>query len=111
MELKAETKRQANRVDDAARSRDKWRAETERLRERLEVVQAEKAALQEQLAGLKKQRPATRLETRETPPEMPGFLALSRAVEKVLAWCEQHLGMTVFAQRKIAFAERATEIG
>ena len=31
--------------------------------------------------------------------------------QKVMAWCKQHLGMTLFAQRKIAFAERATETG
>ena len=52
--LKTEAKRQANRVNDATKSRDKWRAQTEQLREQVEVLQAEKAALQEQLAGLKK---------------------------------------------------------
>lgn len=31
--------------------------------------------------------------------------------QKVMAWCKQHLGMTLFAQRKIALAERATETG
>ena len=54
MGLKTETKRQANRVNDATKSRDKWRAEAEQLREQMEVLLAEKAALQEQLAGLKK---------------------------------------------------------
>jgi predicted nuclease with TOPRIM domain len=54
MGLKAEAKKQANRVNDVTKSRDKWRAETEQLREQLEAVKAEKAALQEQLAGLKK---------------------------------------------------------
>ena len=33
------------------------------------------------------------------------------STQKVLAWCKQHLGITVFAQRKIAFAERATKTG
>jgi hypothetical protein len=31
--------------------------------------------------------------------------------QKVMAWCKQHLGTTLFAQRKIAFAERATKTG
>ena len=54
MDLKTQAKRQANRVNDATKSRDKWRAQTEQLREQVEVLQADKAALQEQLAGLKK---------------------------------------------------------
>ena len=54
MGLKAEAKTQANRVNDVTKSREKWRAETEQLREQVEVLQAEKAALREQLAGLKK---------------------------------------------------------
>ena len=54
MGLKAEAKKQANRVNDVTKSRAKWRGETERLREHMKVLQAEKAALQEQLAGLKK---------------------------------------------------------
>ena len=33
------------------------------------------------------------------------------STQKVLAWCVQHLGITVFAQRKLAFAESATESG
>jgi hypothetical protein len=33
------------------------------------------------------------------------------STQKVLAWCEQHLGLTVFAQRKIAFAHGATKPG
>jgi len=31
--------------------------------------------------------------------------------KKVLDWCKQHLGTTLFAQRKIAFAEGATKTG
>jgi hypothetical protein len=31
--------------------------------------------------------------------------------QKVLAWCARHLGITVFAQRKIAFAGGATKTG
>jgi chromosome segregation ATPase len=54
MGLKAESKKQTNRVSDVTKSRDKWRAETEKLREQVEVLQTENAALQEQLAGLKK---------------------------------------------------------
>jgi hypothetical protein len=54
MGLKAEAKKQANRVNDVTKSRDKWHAETEQLREQVEVLQAANAALQEQLAGLKK---------------------------------------------------------
>ena len=33
------------------------------------------------------------------------------STQKVLAWCEQYLGTTVFAQRKIAFAGGATKTG
>jgi hypothetical protein len=31
--------------------------------------------------------------------------------KKVYAWCKEHLGTTLFAQRKIAFAKSATETG
>lgn len=54
MGLKAEAKKQANRVNDVTKSRDKWRAETEHLREQVEILKAENAALREQWAGLKK---------------------------------------------------------
>jgi hypothetical protein len=31
------------------------------------------------------------------------------ATKDIYAWCKQHLGMTVFSQRKLAFAECATK--
>ena len=54
MGLKAEAKKQANRVNDVTKSRAMWRADAERLREQVELLEAQNAALQEQLAGLKK---------------------------------------------------------
>ena len=57
MGLKAEAKKQANRVNDVTKSRAKWREEAERLRVQVEVLEAQNAALQEQLAGLKKTGP------------------------------------------------------
>lgn len=57
MSLKAEAKKQANRVNDVTKSRAKWRAEAEQLRGQVEVLAAQNAALQEQLAALKKTGP------------------------------------------------------
>ena len=57
MALKADAKRQQNRVKDVTKSRVKWRDEAERLAERVQILEAENAALQEQLAALKKGGP------------------------------------------------------
>lgn len=54
MELKADSKRLHNQVNDVRKSREKWREETESLQKRLSQLEAEKAALQEQLGSLKK---------------------------------------------------------
>lgn len=54
MELKADAKRLQNRVNDVSKSREKWREETEDLQERVSQLEAEKAAMQEQLAALKR---------------------------------------------------------
>lgn len=54
MGVKAEVKKQTNRANDVAKSREKWRAQTEQLQEELEAQKAENAALQQQLADLKK---------------------------------------------------------
>jgi SMC interacting uncharacterized protein involved in chromosome segregation len=53
-ELKADAKRLQNRVNDVSKSREKWRGETEDLQARVSQLEAEKAAMQEQLAALKK---------------------------------------------------------
>lgn len=58
MSVKVEVKRQTNRVNDVTKSRDKWRAQYEQAQEQLNSVQAEKDALQQQLADLKKTGPA-----------------------------------------------------
>lgn len=47
--LKAEAKRLQNRVNDVTRSRDKWRAQAEEARRRLDELQRQNAALQAQL--------------------------------------------------------------
>ena len=52
--LKVEAKRTQNRVNDVTKSREKWRSETETLRQRVRDLEAENAALQDQLAALKK---------------------------------------------------------
>jgi predicted nuclease with TOPRIM domain len=43
-----------NRVNDVTKSREQWRGETEQLTERVQELEAENAALQEQMAALKK---------------------------------------------------------
>lgn len=52
--LKVEAKRTQNRVNDVTKSREKWRSEAEELRQRVRDLEAENAALQDQLAALKK---------------------------------------------------------
>ena len=52
--LKADAKRSQNRVSDVTKSREKWRAEAKLLTERVRELEAESAALQQQLAALKK---------------------------------------------------------
>jgi len=47
----------------------------------------------------------------ETTTKVVNAALQHSGTQKVLTWCKQHLGMTVFAQRKIAFADRATETG
>jgi uncharacterized protein YlxW (UPF0749 family) len=52
--VKADAKRLQNRVNDVTKSREKWREETEELSQRVGALETENAALQEQLAALKK---------------------------------------------------------
>lgn len=61
-QLKADAKRLQNRVNDVTKSREHWRDETKELTQRFPEMEAENAALQEQLAALKKDGhlPATR---------------------------------------------------
>ena len=59
-ELKVKSKRLRNRAADASKARDKWRDETERLRQRVRDLEAENAGLREQSAALKKYGPDTR---------------------------------------------------
>lgn len=56
MKLKVDSKRLQNRVNDVTKSREQWRDETKELAKRAEQLAAENAALQEQLAALKKDR-------------------------------------------------------
>lgn len=59
MDVKADNKRLQNRANDVGKSREHWRDETERLRQRVHNLESENAALLEQLAALKKgRRPA-----------------------------------------------------
>jgi predicted nucleic acid-binding Zn-ribbon protein len=58
-DLKVEAKRLQNRVADVTKSREKWRQETEALRQRLQALEAENAVLHEQAAALKKDGPAS----------------------------------------------------
>jgi len=57
MELKSDAKRLQNRVNDVSKSREEWRDETKQLTQRVQELEAENAALQEQLAALKKDGP------------------------------------------------------
>jgi len=55
--LKVEAKRLQNRVADSTKARDKWRDETERLRQRVQELETANAGLREQSAALKKDGP------------------------------------------------------
>ncbi|MCI0420867.1 MAG: hypothetical protein L0312_16830 [Acidobacteria bacterium] len=57
MRLKADSKRLQNRVNDVSKSREQWRDETKQLEQRVHDLEADNAALQEQLAALKKEGP------------------------------------------------------
>ena len=59
MELKTDSKRLQNRVNDVGKSREKWRDGAKELEQRVAQFEAENAALHEQLAALKKGRPRT----------------------------------------------------
>lgn len=52
--LKADEKRLKNRVNDVTKSRERWREESEQMTSRVRELEAEVAALQQQLAALKK---------------------------------------------------------
>ena len=54
MQLRSDAKRMQNRVNDVTKSREQWRDETEQLTQRVQELEDETAALQEQLAALKK---------------------------------------------------------
>ena len=54
MHLKSDAKRLQNRVNDVTKSREHWRDETEQLSQRIQELEAENAALHEQMAALKK---------------------------------------------------------
>ena len=56
-DLKVETKRLQNRVNDVTKSREKWRNEAEQLRPRIQELELETAVLREQTAALKKDGP------------------------------------------------------
>jgi uncharacterized protein YlxW (UPF0749 family) len=53
-QLKVDAKRLQNRVNDVTKSREQWRDEAKELTQRVQELEAENAALQEQLAALKK---------------------------------------------------------
>jgi SMC interacting uncharacterized protein involved in chromosome segregation len=55
MNLKSDAKRLQNRVNDVTKSREHWREETRELSQQVRELEAENAALQEQLAALKKE--------------------------------------------------------
>jgi peptidoglycan hydrolase CwlO-like protein len=54
MQVKTEQKRLQNRVNDVSKSREEWREESKEHKQRLQELEAENAALREQLAALKK---------------------------------------------------------
>jgi prefoldin subunit 5 len=54
MDQKTEMKRLKNRVADVSKSREKWRDKADASRREVEQLQAQNAALQEQVAALKK---------------------------------------------------------
>jgi len=53
-DLKSHAKRLQNRVNDVTKSREHWRQERDSLAERVRELEADNAALQEQVAALKK---------------------------------------------------------
>lgn len=55
--LKVEAKRLQNRVADVTKSRAQWRDEAKQLAQQVEQLQAQNAALQQQVAAKKKDRP------------------------------------------------------
>lgn len=54
MDLKSDEKRLQNRVNDVVKSREEWREECKQHSRRVAELEAEVAALHEQLAALKK---------------------------------------------------------
>lgn len=56
-ELKVEARRLQNRVADVTKSREKWRQEAKQMSRRVQELEAQNAALQEQAAALKKHGP------------------------------------------------------
>lgn len=54
MDLKSDEKRLRNRVNDVVKSREEWREECKQQSRRVAELEAEVAALHEQLAALKK---------------------------------------------------------
>ena len=59
MHLKKDAKRLQNRVNDVTKSRQQWCEEFKQLNLRVQELEAANAALQEQLAALKKDGPCT----------------------------------------------------
>jgi hypothetical protein len=57
MQLKADEKRLQNRVNDVTKSREQWRDESRDAKQRIQELEAENAALREQLAAEKKDGP------------------------------------------------------
>jgi DNA repair exonuclease SbcCD ATPase subunit len=57
-ELKIEAKRLQNRVHDVTKSRAQWREQAEQLGRRVQELEAQNAALQQQVAAKKKGGPA-----------------------------------------------------
>ena len=57
MNLKADQKRLQNRVNDVCKSREHWCEESKGLARRVRELEAENAALHEQVAALKKDGP------------------------------------------------------
>ena len=57
MQVKTDAKRLQNRVNDVTKSREKWREDAKQRTERVRELEAEIAALQEQLAAQKKDGP------------------------------------------------------
>jgi|ERR1700733_13980775 SMC interacting uncharacterized protein involved in chromosome segregation len=54
MDLKVDSKRWQNRVNDVTKSRAQWRQQAEQLRQQVRELTARNAALEEQAAALKK---------------------------------------------------------